>query len=247
MRELVARLVDWFRRDALERELADEMTFHQARLEQDALAGGTPAAETRHVVRRRFGSETSIGETTRDRWSIAPLDVIQQDARYALRGLLRAPAFSLTIVVTLALGIGANAAMFGIVDRLWFRPVDLMRDEAMVSRVYQQWVDADGKLVTSSATTYQRHVDLRDQTTSFSDVAGYSEYPVGVGEGDAARERPVAAVSASFFRFFDVQPVAGRFIAESDDTPPAGAAVAVLTHDFWQSEFGGRNVIGEKL
>ena len=246
MRELIARMVDWFRRDALTRELAEEMHFHRTRLEQDALAEGTPAADTRHVVRRRFGSETRVVESTRDRWSIAPLDILQQDARYALRGLLRAPAFSLTIIAMLALGIGANAALFGIVDRLWFRPIDLMRDEAMVSRVYQQWM-MDGQLVTSSSMPYQRHVDIRDNTTLFSDVAGYSDYPVGVGEGDAARERNVAAVSASFFRFFDAQPVAGRFIVESDDTPPVGAAVAVLTYDFWQQEFGGRDVIGEKL
>ena len=246
MREFFARIVDWFRRDALERELAEEMRFHRARLEGDAIAAGTPAAEAASVVRRKFGSDMRIAESSRDRWSLPALDVIQQDARYAMRGLLRSPAFSLTIIATLALGIGANAAMFGIVDRLWFRPVDLMRDEAMVSRVYQQWV-ADGQLVTSPSTTYQRHVDIRDGTTSFSDVAGYSEYPVGVGEGDAARERPVAAVSASFFRFFDAQPVLGRFIVASDDTPPVGAPVAVLTYDFWQSEYGGRNVVGEKI
>src|SRR5687768_12675402 len=240
MREFFARIVDWFRRDTLERELNEEMQFHRARLERDALAQGTAPADARSVVRGKFGNETSVAEATRDRWSIAPLEIILQDARYAVRGLVRAPAFSFAIVATLALGIGANAAMFGIVDKLWFRPVDLMRDEAKVSRVYQQWV-ADGQLVTSSAMTYQRHVDIRDQTTSFSDVAGYSEHPVGVGEGEAARERPVAAVSASFFRFFDAQPVLGRFIAASDDTPPVGAFVTVLTYDFWQSEYGGRN------
>lgn len=246
MREFVARLVDWFRRDALERELAEEMRFHQGKLEQDALAAGTSPADARHVARRKFGSETRAAENTRDQWSVAALDVLQQDARYALRGLLRSPAFSLTIITTLALGIGANAAMFGIVDRLWFRPMDLMRDEGMVSRVYNQWF-FDGQLVTAPSVNYQRYLDIRDKTTSFSDVAGYSEYPVGVGEGDAARERPVAAVSPSFFRFFNAQPVIGRFISESDDTPPVGAPVAVLTWDFWQSEFGGRNVIGEKL
>ncbi|MGH7637354.1 MAG: ADOP family duplicated permease [Gemmatimonadaceae bacterium] len=246
MREFLARIVDWFRRDALERELAEELQFHRTRLEQEAIANGTSPADVRHVARRRFGSEMRVTESTRDRWSIAALDVVQHDARYALRGLIRAPAFSLTIVATLALGIGANAAMFSIVDRLWFRPVDLIRNEATVSRVYQQWV-ADGQLVTASSMPYQRHVDVRDRTTVFSDVAGYSEFPVGVGEGDAARERPIAAVSASFFRFFDAQPVAGRFIVESDDTPPVGAAVAVLTYDFWQSEFGRRNVVGEML
>src|SRR5687768_16845036 len=246
MREFFARIVDWFRRDTLERELNEEMQFHRARLERDALAQGTAPADARSVVRSKFGNETSVAEATRDRWSIAPLEIILQDARYAVRGLVRAPAFSFAIVATLALGIGANAAMFGIVDRLWFRPIDLMRDEAMVSRVYQQWM-MDGELVTASSTPYQRHVDIRDQTTLFSDVAGYSEYPVGVGEGDAARERTVAAVSPSFFRFYDARPVIGRFIVASDDTPPVGAAVAVLTWDFWQSEFGGRNVVGEEL
>src|SRR5687768_16622546 len=246
MREFFARIVDWFRRDTLERELNEEMQFHRARVERDALAQGTAPADARSVVRSKFGNETSVAEATHDRWSIAPLEIILQDARYAVRGLVRAPAFSFAIVATLALGIGANAAMFGIVDRLWFRPIDLMRDEAMVSRVYQQWM-MDGELVTAASTPYQRHVDIRDQTTLFSDVAGYSEYPVGVGEGDAARERTVAAVSPSFFGFYDAQPVIGRFIVASDDTPPVGAAVAVLTYDFWQSEFGGRNVVGEKL
>jgi putative ABC transport system permease protein len=246
MREFVARIVDWFRRGTLERELAEEMQFHRTRLEQDAVAAGVPAAAARGVARRRFGNATAVAETTRDRWSIAPLDVLQQDVRYALRGLVRAPAFSVTVIVTLALGIGANAAMFGVVDRLWFRPMELMRDEASVNRVYQQWM-ADGELVTASSVTYQRYVDIRDGTRSFSEIAGYSEFPVGVGEGDAARERPVAAVSASYFRFFDAVPVAGRFILAADDTPPVGAPVVVLTYDFWQSEFGGRDVIGQML
>ena len=246
MREFFARVADWFRRDELERELVEEMQFHRSKLEQEALARGMLPADAHQLARRKFGNQTGYAETTRDRWSVAALDVLQQDARYAIRGLLRAPAFSFTIITILALGIGANASMFSVVDRLWFRPVDLMRDEGMVSRVYQQWV-ADGELVTASSTHYQRHVDLRDNTTLFSDVAGYSDYPVGVGEGDAARERTVAAVSPSFFRFYNAQPVLGRFIAEADDTPPVGAPVAVLNFDFWQTEFGGRNVVGEKL
>ena len=93
MREFVARLIDWFRRDALARDLAEEMKFHQERIEQDALAQGAQPSEVRRIVRRQFGSETHIAEATRDRWSVAVLDAFQQDARYALRGLLRSPAF----------------------------------------------------------------------------------------------------------------------------------------------------------
>mgnify|MGYP006159901427 CR=1 FL=1 len=98
MREIFARIVDWFRRDTLERELNEEMQFHRARLERDALAQGTAPAEVRSVVRSNFGNETSVAEATRDRWSIAPLDIVLQDARYAVRGLVRAPAFSFAIV-----------------------------------------------------------------------------------------------------------------------------------------------------
>ena len=246
MRELLSRLIDSFRRDQLQRELEEELRFHQQKLEDDALAEGVPRHEAARLAREQLGSHARIAEQARDRWSIPSLDIIQQDARHALRGLRRSPAFTLTVIVTLALGIGANAAMFGIVDRLLFRPMSLMRDEASVSRVYLRWVE-DGKEQVASTMPYQRYVDVRDQTKSFSEVAGYSSYEVGVGVAGAARDRGVAAVSASFFNFFDAKPVLGRFILDSDDTPPFGAPVVVLTHHFWRSEFGGRDVIGEFL
>ena len=246
MRESLSRLIDWFRRDRLQQELEEELRFHHQNLERDALAEGATPSEAARVARQELGSPARIAEQARDRWSIPSLEVIQQDTRYAVRGLLRSPAFTLTVIVTLALGVGANGAMFAIVDRLLFRPVSLMRDEASVSRVYQQWIE-DGKEQNASTMAYQRYVDVRDQTTSFSEVASYSTYDVGVGLAGAARDRSVAAVSPSFFRFFDARPVLGRFIHESDDTPPFGAPVVVLTHHFWQSEFGGRDVIGQVL
>ena len=246
MRESLSRLVDWFRRDRLQQELEEELRFHQEKLERDALADGASASEAARLAREELGAPARIAEQARDRWSIPSLEVIQQDTRYAIRGLLRSPAFTVTVVVTLALGIGANAAMFGIVDRMLFRPMHLMRDESSVSRVYQRWIE-DGKEQTASTMVYQRYVDIRDQTTAFSEVASYSTYEVGVGLAGAARDRGVAAVSPSFFRFFDAKPVLGRFIQEADDTPPFGAPVVVLTYNFWMSEFGGRDVIGQTL
>src|SRR5688500_7325264 len=118
MRESLSRLMDWFRRDRLQRELEEELQFHHARLERDALADGTSPSEAARLARQQLGSTTRIAEQARDRWSIPSIDVIQQDARYAVRGLLRSPAFTLTVIITLALGVGANAAMFAVVDRL---------------------------------------------------------------------------------------------------------------------------------
>jgi hypothetical protein len=86
-------------------------------------------------------------------------DTLEQDVRYSLRGLRRSPAFTATVIVTLGLGIGANAAMFNVVDRLMFRPLAYLRDPATVHRVYWQW-DERGSTITSLSTQYARYLDL---------------------------------------------------------------------------------------
>jgi predicted permease len=174
------------------------------------------------------------------------LDRLQQDLRHALRGLRRSPGFTLTVVATLALGIGANTAMFDVVDRLMFRPLAYLRDPGTVHRVYWQSRDRD-RTTTGTSTQYARYLDLQRWTTSFSQMAGFSERPLAVGEGEAARERRVGVVSASFFDFFDARPALGRFFTAAEDVTPRGADVAVLSHAYWLSEFGGRDVRGERL
>jgi putative ABC transport system permease protein len=166
------------------------------------------------------------------------------DARYALRGLRRTPAFGLGVILILALGIGANVAMFGIVDRLMFRPYPYLRDPGVVHRVYLRSWDR-GTLRTDGSYEYTIHEDLKRWTTSFSQIAAFAHQTNAVGLGDAARERRVAQVSASFFAFFDAQPALGRWFSSAEDTVPRGADVAVLGYDFWQSEYGGRNILGE--
>ena len=181
-----------------------------------------------------------------ERRSLPSLDQLHQDVRYAVRGLRRAPGFTSAVVITLGLGIGANAAMFNVVDRLMFRSLAYMRDPATVHRLYLQWENR-GVTVTGTSMPYARFLDLRNGTSSFSQMAGFSERDLAVGEGVTSGERRVGAVSATFFAFFDARPVLGRFFVAAEDVTPRGADVAVLSYAFWQSAFGGRDVLGERL
>src|SRR5215207_2806567 len=246
MREWLARLFDSVRRDRLQAELDDELRFHRAQLERDARAGGASPGDAPWVARRRLGNATRVREDTRERWSVPWLDHLQQDIRYAFRGLRRSPAFTLSAVITLGLGIGANAAMFGVIDRLMLRPHAYLRDPGRVHRVYLQFTERDREQ-TRGSIEYTRYQDLVRWTTSFSEHAAYAHSTLAVDSGDAARERPVAAVSASFFGFFDARPALGRYFQPSEDVTPMGAAVAILDYGFWKSSFAGRDVLGEVI
>ena len=247
MRETFNRLIDWFRRDRLEREMAEEIRFHRQLAERDAKAAGMSAGDAVYAARRRFGNATSVAEEARDRWSLPRLDQVQQDVRYALRGLRRSPGFTTTAVLTLALGIGANVAMFGVVDQLMLKPFPYLRAPEAVHRAYFR-LTYRGQESWSVGGEYTRYLDLRRFTTSFSHLAGYAIRPLAIGTGEQARDRRVATVSGSFWDFFDARPVAGRFFTQAEDEIPRGAEVAVLGYNFWQAEFGGReDVIGQRI
>ncbi len=174
------------------------------------------------------------------------MDHLQQDVRYAIRGLRRSPGFAFGVIATLALGIGANAAMFGVVDRLMFRPYPMLRDPSTAHRVYLRWNERETQR-TSFSFEYARYLDFQRWTRSFSKFAAFFPTSRAVGSAQATRVRDIAAVSAAYFDFFDARPALGRFFTPDEDVTPMGATVVVLSHGFWQSEFGGRDVIGEPL
>jgi predicted permease len=246
MRESLARLIDWLRRDTLDRELREELRFHHQQATQEARRAGASEARARLIADARLGDVTRIVEHARDVWAVRWLDHLHHDVRYAVRRLRQAPLFTLGVLATLSLGIGANAAMFDVVDRLMFRPLAALRDPGAVHRVYVQSIER-GSLRTNTWISFARYHDLRAGTSSFAQTAVVNERLMVVGVGEAARERRVSAVTASYFGFFDAQPVQGRFFDDSEDRAPIGAPVAVLAHRFWDTQFGRRDVIGESL
>src|SRR5213083_911251 len=167
------------------------------------------------------------------------IDTLLQDLRYALRTLAKSPGFTLGVVLTLALGIGANVTMFSVVDRMLFRAPPLLRDPSATHRVYLAWMHRGEQLV-DGGVQYARYVDLTSWATSFSRAALFTEEDLAIGVGTEAREMRVAMVSASFFGFFEAPPALGRYFTADEDSPPNGTAVAVLSYAFWQTHYGGR-------
>jgi putative ABC transport system permease protein len=174
------------------------------------------------------------------------LESLKQDLGYAIRGLRMKPGFTIAVVATLGLGIGANAAMFGIVDQLLFRPPALMKDPATAHRVYLYQTFRGTE--RTCCGQYARYKDLQRWTKSFSSVTAYSQRDLAVGVGDAAREMHIGLVSANFFGYFDAPPELGRYFTAAEDSIPDGAPVAVLSHSMWETQYGGqRNVLGSKI
>lgn len=243
---MVRRIAQWRRFRAYDAELEEELAFHRAAIERDLIARGYSSAAARKAARRAMGNEVYEREEARGVWLWPALEAVWKDAIATLRGLRRSPAFTIGILLTFALGFGANAAMFSVLDRLLFRSPPLLRDPASVHRVYL-FRTVRG-VEDQTGGQYARHADLARWTRSFSSVAGHSIRTLAVGVGQDARELRVAVVSAGFFGFFDAPPVAGRYFTVAEDTPPAGAPVAVLGHAFWQTQLGGsRDVLGSTL
>lgn len=246
MREWLTRFLDWFRRGRLDRELREELQFHERQLTRRAAEDGATLEEAQRAARVRLGNVRRVQEEARDRWSLPAVEGLGRDVRHAARSLRRTPAFTLAVVVTLSLGIGANVVMFDVTDRLLFRPLTGLRDPGTVHRVYMRTTEATGEN-TSSWLSPARYEDLRQGTSSFSEWAAFSERAAAVGLGDAARELRIAGVSASYFDFFDAPAAQGRYFTAAEDTAPGGTPVAVISHAYWQSAFAGSPVIGQPL
>ena len=171
-----------------------------------------------------------------------------QDLRYALRTLARSPGLSLAAVLTLGLGIGANSAMFSVVDRLFFRPPAHVVDPDRVVRLYVTTMMPGYGTNTMPIGTYPRYEEFRDRARSFAAVAAYGRRSLSFGLGPQAEPVTSGLVTASFFSVLGVRPELGRFFGADEDSVGRAAHVAVLSREFWKRRFGAdRAVLGKTL
>lgn len=243
-----------FRRD-VERDLDDELGFHRQKLVEQLLRDGMTEQHAKALARERFGDERAYREALRRidtgrvrmRERSEFVDVVVGLWSQAVRSLYRSPGLTLAIVVILALGIGANAVMFGVVDRLLLSPPQHVDDWEQLRHLYLKRTIFNGDVSTGRTLTYPDYDDLT-RVSGWSSVAAYTTsqaLTVGRGEG-AQRERTVKA-SASLFPLLGVQPVIGRTFSVEEDL--AGAPpTAVLAHEFWERRYGAdESVLGSSL
>ena len=175
------------------------------------------------------------------------LAALWQDARYAARGVRSRPGFAAVVITTLGLGIGANAAMFGIVDRLMLRSPAMLVNPALTHRLYFQRTIENKPSITSNVA-YRNYREVAEQTSSFERTAAVFIGNLAVGRGEDSRERKVALVSGTYWGFFAMRPLLGRLFGPAEDEPRRPTRVAVLSHAYWMSQYGGAaDVLGKTI
>ncbi len=232
-----SRLRALFRRDRLERELDDEVRFHLEMQADDNVRAGMDADEARRAAMRSFGGRDAMKETYRARRTIHFVETMAQDVRYAVRTMWKSPGFTAIAVVSLGLGIGANAAVFSVADLLLLKPLAVPRPAGLMTVGVAARVEGTSSLVAS----YREYVDVRDRTTSFEGLSATTLVPAGFAPD--ANAQPALKygllVSGNFFEVMGVPPRLGRAFRPEEDQVPSRDAVVILDHDLWERQLGG--------
>jgi putative ABC transport system permease protein len=238
------RLRALLRRDALDRELDAELRYHIERQVAEYVSEGMTQEEARRAARREFGGVTQSQEQCREARGVRPVEDLRQDLVFGLRVLRRNPVFSLVAVLTLALGIGANTALFSITNAVVFRPLPFPEPERLLTLWECSAKSERSRLIVSPAN----YLDWREQTSSFEEMGAYVEDFYNISEDDTRPERVGGAnATASLFRALGVRPLLGRVFGPEDERPDA-EGVVLLSHGLWQRRFGGDpSVVGKRV
>ena len=241
IRELLARaagVVGLGRRDG---DLAQELEFHREMLEQQHRARGLDRAAARRAARLELGGEAQIAEKWRDQRSLPSFETLRQDVRYGFRMLRRTPGFTVSALVTLALGIGANTAIFTIVDAVLLRPLPYADPERLVT------VGDRTPEGFSSNVGFATVLDWRERSRTFASFAMMRSWlPTLVSNGEAER-LPAVRVSWNYFDMMGVRPALGRSFTADDDRPEHWR-VLLLSDALWRRRFGADpSVVGRTV
>ena len=225
------------RDDEIEREIRTHLDLEA----EERVADGMSETDARYAALRAFGNVTRTQEDVRAVWTRRWLDEIVQDVRYALRTLRKSPAFTTVAVLTIALGIGANTAMFSVVNAAILQPLGYPQPEQLRFLTTRS---SDGEQGSVSPAEY---FELTEINQSFSVVGAFVTGEVNLSARDRPRRATRASVNAELLEALAVPPERGRWFRR-EETRAGGPALVILSHELWQSAFGAReDLVGQSI
>jgi predicted permease len=217
-------------------DLSEEIRLHIEERAEQLMGEGMSAEEAQRKARVAFGNRTVLEERSREVWQWPTLESIWADARFALRQLRKSPGFTITAVLTLTLAIGANAVVFGVLNALILRPLNVPQAESL-------FIIQHGSDVASHS--YPDYLDIRRRNRSFDDVAVFAISQSGLDAGKDPSNVWEYETSGSYFDVLRIQPYLGRFFHASDEHGPNSAPYVVLSYAYWHTHFQeDRTVVG---
>ena len=238
------RFLNLWRRDQVQSDIEEEIRSHLEMRTEDNQAFGMSAQNARRSARLRFGDPQAVEEQTYAADAMLKLDEIGRDLRYAMRQMRKNPGPTAIMIITLALGIGANNAMFSFSDAILLRPMPVTRPSEIMTIADPTLDDSSGGF------SYPDYRDIRKVNRSFSGLAAYrlTTLSVATQADEPPRVRQAMMVSDNFFPTVVVEPFLGRAFTPNDASTMATDPIAIVGYDFWSSELGAdRNVIGQLL
>jgi len=233
------RFAALFQHSHINAEIEEELRSHIEHRADDLERSGIDRAEALRRARIEFGGSERFREECHEALGGNFIDSLLQDIRLAFRVLRGSPGFAFASVFTLALAIGANAVVFGIMDGLILRPLNVPQPESLYGTEYGDY---------SGFQSYPNYVDLRDRNHSFEDLAAFNFVFVGLDRGDDPSLATGYATSGNYFDVLKIQPYLGRFFHSSDEHGRNSAAYVVLAYGYWHSRFqDDRGVLGRVI
>ena len=246
LRVLLHRLLGIFQRGKRDHELDDEIKSHLEMQVDDNVRRGMSLEEARYAARRSFGGVDQIKELYRDRRSVPVIETTLQDLRFAIRVLRRSPVYTTVVVLTLAIGIGANTAIFSLVDAVLIKLLPVNDPEELVA------IDTFTQRGERNNFSYPLFEQLRDRTKTFKGVFAAIDGTKNLEMTGPANSQPlpveVQLVSGEYFSVLGVHAITGRTLTIEDNKVPGAHPVAVINYAFWQAKLGGDDsIVGKSI
>jgi len=234
------RIAALFQREQMNAEMDEELRSHLEHRADDLESAGMARAEAERRARIEFGGRGKYKEEIHQALVGNTIETAMQDLRFSLRQLRKSPAFTIAAVATLTLAIGANAVVFGLMDSLILRPLNVPQAETLYGTQYGN---------NPTWQSYPNYLDLRDRNHTFEDLAAFNfELGVGLDTGKDAVVSNGFATSGNYFDVLRIQPYLGRFFHASDEHGPNSAPYLVLTYAYWHTRFQeDRSVVGRTI